>query len=377
MDGPADRANHQMKYFSLLILALAVASGCRTKGPMFNAYAPEGDTNETFSAIHLTNSVDTALLKPPVDPYRLGPGDVIDIETIGESASRISLTVGPDGKIYYSLLAGTSVWGLTLAETRALLQKEMAKFTRGAPELVINLRTVASQRVWLLGAVGAPGAYALGTPTTLLDIVAASGGLAAAAGTVGTVGAAGNSPEDAADLTRSFVLRNGKPLPVDFERLLRGDLSQNIYLAPDDFVFVRPADVPSVYVLGAVAAPIVLPYTRDISVAEAVLKAGGPLRYAQQNRIVILRGGLTQPRLAQIDYHSIVKGKTRNVRLEPGDIVYVSHAPFYRVAQLAEEILDQFVRTIAVNEGVRAIDNSKPPVGISSAYGSGITPAGK
>jgi polysaccharide biosynthesis/export protein len=344
-----------MKYFTLLILALVVGSGCRTKGPTFNAYEPEGATNETFSTVSLTNGLDSALLKPPVDPYRLGPGDVIEIETIGESAARNSLTVGPDGKIYFTLLPGTSVWGLSLAETRALLQKEMARFTRGTPELVINLRAAASQRVWLLGAVGSPGVYALGTPTTVLDALAASGG---------TVG---NSPDDAADLSRSFILRNGKMLPVDFERLLkRGDLSQNIYLAPDDFVFVRPADVPSVYVLGAVAAPMVLPYTRDLSVAEAVLKAGGPLKYAQQNRIVILRGGLTQPKLAHVDYHSIVKGKTRNVRLEPGDILYVSYWPFRQVAQLAEDVVDQFVRTIAVNEGSYLGSGNTTPVGVTT-----------
>jgi protein involved in polysaccharide export with SLBB domain len=162
-------------------------------------------------------------------------------------------------------------------------------------------------------------------------------------------------------------LRNGKLLPVDFERLLKhGDLSQNIYLAPDDFVFVRPADVPSVYVLGAVAAPTVLPYTRDLSVAEAILKAGGPQKYAQQNRIVILRGGLTRPRMAQVDYQSIVKGKTRNVRLEPGDILYVSYWPFRQVAQLVEDVLQQFVQTIAVNEGSYLGSGNTTPVGVTT-----------
>jgi len=279
----------------------------------------------------------------------LGPGDIIDIEALGDPAGPALLTVGPDGKVYFSLLPGISVWGLSVAETRTLLQKELAKFTRATPELVINLRTAASQRVWLLGAIATPGVYTLSTPTTLLDALAGSGG----------VGATG--PDDSADLARSFILRNGTLLPVDFERLLKhGDFNQNIYLAPDDFVFIRPADVPSVYVLGAVNAPIILPHSRDLSVAEAILKAGGAAKYSQQTRVVILRGTLTQPRIAELDYKAIVTGKAKNLRLEPGDIVYVSYWPFRRLAELAEQVLSQFVRTIAVNEGVAAGGGNRP-----------------
>ena len=59
--------------------------------------------------------------------------------------------------------------------------------------------------------------------------------------------------EETADLQNSFVMREGQLLKVDFYKLLRqGDLSQNIYLQPDDFVYVRSASARNVYVLGAV-----------------------------------------------------------------------------------------------------------------------------
>jgi polysaccharide export outer membrane protein len=162
------------------------------------------------------------------------------------------------------------------------------------------------------------------------------------------------------------VLRNGKRLPVDFDRLLRqGDLSQNIYLEADDFVFVRPADLPNVYILGAVGAQIV-PYTRDLTLAGAVISAGGALKYSMPSKIAIVRGGLTQPMIAEVDYQAIVTGRAKNLLLEPGDIIYVPYSPLRRVAQLAEDILDQFVRTIAVNEGTRVINGDAGPVGISA-----------
>src|SRR6185295_7414910 len=102
-------------------------------------------------------------------------------------------------------LPGISLWGLTIPESRSLLQKETAKYNRAPPDLVINLKGVASQRVWFLGAVS-PGLYPLSSPTTLLEAVATLGGVP----TAGT--------DDAIDFSRSFVLRNGKFLPVDFER---------------------------------------------------------------------------------------------------------------------------------------------------------------
>ena len=368
-----------MKHLICLVLVFALAAGCRTRGPSFDPLSPESSpgVDAVFTPAPVTNRIDKSLLTPGTDPYRLGPGDVIEIEVIGEAKSQVSLAVGPDGKIYYSLLPGTMVWGLSLAEARALLQREMAKYTRAMPEVVINLRGVASKRMWLLGAVPAPGVYTLSAPTTLLDALLASGG--------GSKGGEGDETstllrmaaqrndrlDGGTDLSRSFVLRNGKRLPVDFDRLLRqGDLSQNIYMEPDDFVFVRPADVPNVYILGAVGAQIV-PYSRELTLAGAVIGAGGTFKFSMPARIAIVRGGLTQPMIAEVDYQAIVTGKAKDVRLEPGDIIYVPYSPLRRVAQLAEDILDQFVRTVAVNEGTHLIDDNSRPVGIAAPIGGG------
>jgi hypothetical protein len=57
--------------------------------------------------------------------------------------------------------------------------------------------------------------------------------------------------------------------------------------------------------------------------------------------------------------------------LQPGDIVYVPYTPFRRLAQLAEDVLNQFVRTIAVNEGTY-VGGLDEPVTVT-APGFGIT----
>jgi polysaccharide biosynthesis/export protein len=314
----------------------------------------------------LTNSINPAWLQPTREPYRLGPGDVLDVEMIGEPQGRSSATVGPDGKIYYSLLPGLAVWGLTLAETTELLKTETAKFTRATPEPVVTLRVVASKRVSLLGSVANPGVYPLPGPMTLLEAISTAGGIPAAS----------ESAESTADFSKSFILRTGHFIPVNFEQLLqRGDLRQNIYLQPDDVVFVRPANIPNVYVLGAVVTPNVMPFSRQrSSLATAIITAGGTQKYAQKSRVAIIRGGLAQPRIAEVDYQAIVKGNIADVLLEPGDIVYVPFAPYRHLAQLAESALDQFVRTIAVNEGQALGSPAAQPVSVASPFGAPPAP---
>jgi polysaccharide biosynthesis/export protein len=349
-----------MKSFSFILALAAIGiTGCYSKGPKFNAHLR--GVPASFSAVTLSNKIEPAWLRPALEPYVLGPGDVIDIEMIGEAQVKSSTTVGPDGKIYYSLLPGLSVWGLTLAETTELLKAETAKFTRVTPEPVVTLRVAASKRVSILGSVPNPGVYPLPAPMTVLEAISTAGGIPAASGLA----------DDGADFSKSFVLRSGHFVPIDFEKLLkRGDLSQNIYLQPDDFVFIRPASVASVYVLGAVASPNIIPFSRDrSSVAGAIITAGGMQKYAQKSRVAIIRGGLAQPRIADVDYQAIVKGRTPDVLLEPGDIVYVPFVPYRYVVQLAESILDQFVRTVAVNEG-QAIGNPRAqPTSVSSPFG--------
>src|SRR4029078_13066535 len=126
-------------------------------------------------------------------------------------------------------------------------------------------------------------------------------------------------------------------------------------LQPDDFVFVRSAESSEVYLLGALARPNVVPFTEQMSVVTAIALAGGPISYAYTTHTAIIRGSLTEPKIAIVDLKAIRKGQQKDVLLQPGDIFYLPFAPYRKIAQFADEILSQFVRTIAVNEGQNAI----------------------
>ena len=302
------------------------------------------------------NGIQQEWLKPSADFFRLGPGDIIEVEIIGGKELPSTTMVGPDGKMYYSLLPGLFVWGLSLSETRELIETEMAKQLRERPEIGLTLKGVGSRRIWILGSVGNPGVYSLATPVTLLEAIASAGGIAQAMG--GTT--------ETADLSKSFVLRHGKPIAVDLKKLFHGgDLSQNIYLQPDDYVYLRPATTKEVYVLGTVVTPNIVPFTTRMSLATAIAYTGGPAKYASLSHVAIVRGSLTQPSIAIVNFHHVLEGKLPDVELEAGDLVFVPTSPFVRLEIFADSILTTFVQTIAVNEGRNAVVPFTTAVGVS------------
>jgi polysaccharide export outer membrane protein len=354
-------------------LLLALMAGCASRGPGFE---PRGKT-ATFKGATVTNDLNPDLLRAGNDLFTLGPGDQLEIEIMdssppraaesptsraaGNSSSRPVVIVGPDGKIYFNLLPGLDVWGLTLAQTRSLLEKELAKYVKNDPQIAVTLRVVGSKYIWLLGRLNKPGIYPLAGPTTLLESLALAGGTSRSASQVTT--------EELADLRHSFVVRQGQFLPVDFYRLLReGDTSQNIYLKPDDFVYVPSALAQEVTVLGAVRYPRTVAYADQMTLVSAIANANGPLKYdilarsdpgpftkdAYLSHVAIVRGSLAEPQIAVVDYTAIVKGRASDVRLEPGDIVYVPNSPYTTLKRYLNMIVNTFATTVAANEGVRA-----------------------
>ena len=317
-----------------------------------------------FDVVAVTNLLDPDWLKPAKTLYQLGPGDRLEIESLGDAASRASVVVGPDGKIYYSLLPGLNVWGRTLEGTRQALMDAMKKYLRTEPDIAVTLRAATSKTVWVLGNVQVPGVQPLAAPTTLLDIITLSGGPLTVPG----------AADGFCDLKRSFLMRAGKLAPIDFEKLLReGDLSQNIYVQANDLVYLRSAARQNVYVLGAVTAPNIVYFADRMTLLEAIAACGGPLEYAYQTHVAVIRGSLVNPQAAIVNFREIRTGKAKDLKLEPGDIVYIPYVPWRKLALLVEILVRDFVYTMAANEGYRAAVRNAAPLAPSIPF---FTPGG-
>jgi protein involved in polysaccharide export with SLBB domain len=279
--------------------------------------------------------------------------------------------VAPDGKLYFNLLPGIDVWGLTIAQTKATIERELAKFIRDQPQVSLVLREIASKHVWVLGHVQAPGIYPLSAPTTLLEAISLAGGTLNLS-SFRQQDVSGIT-DDLADLRRSFVLRQGRMLPIDFQRLLRqGDLSQNIYLQPDDFVYLPAATAREVYVLGAVTQPRAVPYKEGMTVAAAIASAYGTITGAYLQHVAVVRGSLSHPQIAIVDYKYVIRGVASDIALEPHDIVYVPFSPYRYLTRYAQLVVDTFVSSAAINAGTRLVGQPTGVAGVFIPVGSGV-----
>jgi protein involved in polysaccharide export with SLBB domain len=344
----------------LLAAAGLLLTGCymAKRGERFDARASKQNVTvlTNLTTVESTNRIRPEWRQAPTNFFTLGPGDKLEIEILGDPASRALATVGPDGRLYYYLLPGVDVWGLTLDQAKERIEFGLREFLT-EPKVAMQLRAIDSTRVWILGRVANAGIYPMAAPMTLLEAISLAGGT--------MTSSESGTTEELADLPNSFVVRNGERLPVSFDRLLReGDMSQNIYLQPDDFIYFPSSVSRDIYVLGAVRTPKAVPRQHNTLIG-AISEAGGPIKNAHLSQVAIVRGSLDDPKIAVLDYNEIIAGKAPNVLLEPRDIVYVPYSPYRFVTKYLDLILLTFVRAVAINEGARAAEPNAAPAGVS------------
>ena len=340
-----------MRIFATICALLLLAGCSHGPGPgRFDAEAPAPieRAGVVFDPLDLSNRLDPELLRPSTSPYQLGVGDVVESEIAGIEGTRARTFILPDGNLYYDLAGGVAADGLTITELAERLQESLRR-DYSSPQVNVNLVEVNSRRYWVLGRVNNPGLYPLKQPTTLLEAISMAGGL--------FTSRFSGSTEELADLGNSFIIREGKVLPVDFQALLRGgDMSQNIFLRAGDYIFLPSALSQNVYVLGHVRQPQAIGYKDRLTLVAAVAAAKGPIPGAHLDKVVIVRGSLREPKVAVVDLEAILKGKAVNVELRPFDIVWVPRDPWDKLGEYFWLIANTAAQTIAVREGARAVD---------------------
>jgi len=261
--------------------------------------------------------------------FTLGPGDVMRISLYGSPEfTKADVTVAPDGRVAFLEAQDVMATGLTIDEFRQALDKALGEFRR-APRTMVSPVNFHSKRYYVLGKVNQRGVYSLEQSTTVLEAIAQAKGF--------EVGLRERDSFDLVDLQRSFLMREGKRMPINFERMfLDGDLTQNVTLAPDDYLYFPPTSLKEVHVLGDVAYPGSVTYTPKLGLIGAITMRAGFLDKAYKSRVLVVRGGLDNPQTFVVNCNDILNGKTPDFQLEPKDIVYVYLRPWYR----AEEVLD-------------------------------------
>ena len=107
--------------------------------------------------------------------FVLGPGDEITILVYRQADLTRKIKVLPDGMISYPFVGELAVSGMTLTELRRILTKELNQYFH-QPQVAIEMTTLRSPKVTVLGEVKTPGSFVIETPMSVIDAVSVAGG---------------------------------------------------------------------------------------------------------------------------------------------------------------------------------------------------------
>jgi protein involved in polysaccharide export with SLBB domain/capsular polysaccharide biosynthesis protein len=269
----------------------------------------------------------------------LGPGDVLTLGLFGApELGKAEVAIGPDGRISYLEAHDIMAAGLTIDQLRERLDEDIGKFRRAARTMVTPV-TFKSKKYFILGKVMTKGVYTLDRPMTVLEAIARAKGL--------ENGLVDRNIIEVADVSGAFLARRGKRIPLNFEKLFQeGDLSQNIAIEPNDYIYFPPADVQEVYVVGEVRSPGAVVYNSNMTIMGAIAGRGGYTDRSFKMRVLVVRGPASKPEPIIVDTHAILDGKSPDFKVKPKDLIYVNSRPFIRIEELSDAAATAFLQSL-------------------------------
>ena len=164
----------------------------------------------------------------PVDEYRIGPGDEVQIFVWDHPDLSLAVQVRPDGEISTPLVEDLQAAGKTPTELARDIELVLSEFVRSPVVTVImqGFQGEAEQQVRVVGQAAQPQAIQYREGMTVLDVMIAVGGLGELA--------AGNR----AKLVRQ-VNGDSVDIRVRLDDLLNnGRLDQNVQMRPGDVLII-------------------------------------------------------------------------------------------------------------------------------------------
>jgi len=311
------------------------------------------------------------------DGYHVGVGDVLEVKINQllelNREEKLLLEVDRNGQIYLPLLNHVKVASLTTEQVRReLLQRLGREYIRN-PKVDVSIKHYNSKKVIVLGKVRQPGPLALQSDSsTLLDVIALSGGLMSGSGPDIEILRGGYNPDGTLEgWNRSAQSYKGQDrLVVSVSRLFSeegaGRINPTIY--PGDVIKIRPADEGYVYFSGEVENPGAKTFRRPLTILQAVSCAGGTTNIAAEKKCKIIRrneNGIEKEII--VDLKKINEGKQENLILARNDTIIVPVDP---TKKFFDDIDKMFRR--GVNAGVSMTYDAAAEMGIPSGGTTGM-----
>jgi polysaccharide biosynthesis/export protein len=286
-------------------------------------------------------------------PYKLGPGDVLQITVwdhpelaaalgqqtqTGKSSDPIQgFVVDGQGNIDFPYLSRPlHAAGQTVEQVQREVRNDLGREFK-QPQVTVRVASYRSAQVYVDGEVHTPGGQSINDiPMTLTEAINRSGGFTANA-----------------DRSHLTITRNGVSYPINLTQMIaHGKNPQDIMLQPGDMLRVSTRDDNTAYVMGEVNKPIAATPTSDgkLTLAEALSQAGFINQGTSDARqLYVIREENGKPQVYHLDSRSPVSMLLANqFDLQPKDVVYVDNGPLVRFNRVLSLLLP------ALNAGLTA-----------------------
>lgn len=258
--------------------------------------------------------------------YRVGVGDILQVNVLNEKEFTGSFRIASDGTIDFPYLRKIEVRDKTIEELEKLVTAKLKEGYLSDPQVSVEVKEYRSQLVLVLGAVEKPGPYPLTEESRVLDLISRAGGLSPAGGKRVVLLRTDKDVKDAKG-PKEGKAETTQPIVIDYYKLVhQGDFSQNLILKNGDIINVPKAN--EIFVLGNVARPGPIKYEDNMTVLQAVTLAGGTTPAASPKNTYILRQGENGEVKLHVRLDKIQDGKEKNTVLKADDVIVVPESFF-------------------------------------------------
>lgn len=240
--------------------------------------------------------------------YRIGPGDVLQVDIAGEPDLRRKVKVMEQGTIRLPFIErDLPVAGLSEAEVAALLSQSYTAILK-EPQVTIFVEEYNARMASIAGAVNQPKQVALTREIRLYDLISLAGGVSDKAGTIAQL--IHTRPEDSLEI-------------IDLRDLIRRPELNRVIRDGD---FVNIPEVGIFYVTGNVNRPGSFPLKESVKLTQAIAMAGGVMSDSKKREVRLVRStdaSQTVTTEEVIDLLEIERNPKKDPLLRPYDVVMV------------------------------------------------------
>ncbi|UOD35683.1 SLBB domain-containing protein [Deferribacteraceae bacterium V6Fe1] len=236
------------------------------------------------------------------DDYVVGAGDTLNIYLWGRMTKTYNVPVENDGTIFINEIGKVQVSGKKLKEVKEILKGYLNSIEGVKSDVSIgSLKTI---RVLVVGEVNNPGFQSISNLSTVTTAIAKAGGIT-----------------NIADIRDVVVKRSGKVVAtIDYyDFILKGDTNSDIYLQPNDVIFIPRSD-KMVYLAGSVKNPAIYTLKKDEPLSTVIKFAGGLTPDGYSKQIHIKRLYNDKPS----EVYDVSLDKANSFYLKDGDKVFVA-----------------------------------------------------